>query len=1337
MTATPDSAARDPEASPERLLALLDKDDATNRLLARHLRASAELLEKLSHSSDKVTRRAVASHPNIPPQTLVRLGQQFPKEFLANPALDLLLMVSPDLIEQAPQAFLIRLLKQAACPTSLLVWAAGHSQAKVQLAVGMNANAPRQALEKLNASAHPSVLDAIRSKNGFGLIADPEKGFKQAVLNLMDSRPTESLYWDWRSGAIGLAQWSALPSRFRLAIATPWRELPAAMVAVILHKTTWEFDRLNKVLRNYPWSHLVDGPDLPVPLTLLELLAKDSDQEVRRNVARHPSASAGTLELLAADSEAWVRADVASNPSAACDVLQALAGDLDEAVRAGVARNPATRVLVLEILARDSHPNVRWGVASNPSTPMQMLDFLAGDTESWVRTAVASNSATPGAVLDELANDSDVAVRETIAGNTSASRQALAALAEDAESKIHRRVARNPSAPAKALERLGQDLNSWIRADVGGNPSSPVEVLEALATDPEGHVREKVACNPSTPASTLQLLSQDMQTSVRLEVAGNPAAPSSALEMLAKDSDDDARQAVASNRSTPEETLELMAKDLHTGVRIEVARNPSTPLSALAAMAKGKAANVRYAVAAGQSHRSEQLSRALWSDAKKGARLSLASNHQLSPALLDEFAKSAEQEVELVVLLGNKNLGESTAQFLADRLLTMEPTESPWYRQELSKASPDVVRAAQLGQVLSYFGKDPDKAALAQPVLPKLMALSSGPFIEPSRIVRLAGSTDWLIRAAVARNRGTPETLLKKLGADVHPLVASLARSSQRYLSDPHPDEATRSAPGPDLFRAASEILDRARKLASAGRGHSRPASIASWVVDEVWGDRVGIDELIAVLSQHQGSSDMFPSILDRLDPAQVAWIFDHGSKSMYTDVRSLLAQCRACPISALKTLSVDAEPQVLLGVLSNPSLPRSEHTSIVRRLERKSWRRQDEKRRAFVNTLMAKALPPDVLEALMLSSYQFWVLRNEFVPARLLEAMASGLIQPEGVAMKVQADAQSVRVAANPSAPSALLARLGKHAAKRVRQAVAGNVSAPMQSLEMLANDSEQDVREEVAGNSSAPQPVLESFSEDSNKSIRVRLAGNPSTPETMLQSLAMDTTGAVREAVAANSSTPAAILEMLSEDAEDAVQSAVAGNRATPSAILGKMATDPDERFLRPLANNPSTPLPQIKAMSMHWERGVRVDATMNIAARFSCDQWAIRFKQAIQRKTGINDGVAHERPGPLSPVDVLRGLEWLELLYGDEDPKGLTKASRSRDWLFRLGVALHPGTNEGILRLLRKDSDVEVARAAALPRAEVVTAGETWTAAQLRIDSPAAYEALLQPGARTTCP
>ena len=196
----PKNPAQDPDATRESLLALLDKGETTNRLLAKHPRASAELLEKLSHSSDKATRQGVAANPNTPPEIYVKLGQQFPKEFLANPALDLLLMMNPALMEEVPEALLVRLLKQAACPASLLSWAADRPQERVQLAVAMNPKVPEQGLEKLRLSPHQSVREAVKAPTGLDIsdpIEDPEKAFEQAVKDRLNSMTPSELHESW------------------------------------------------------------------------------------------------------------------------------------------------------------------------------------------------------------------------------------------------------------------------------------------------------------------------------------------------------------------------------------------------------------------------------------------------------------------------------------------------------------------------------------------------------------------------------------------------------------------------------------------------------------------------------------------------------------------------------------------------------------------------------------------------------------------------------------------------------------------------------------------------------------------------------------------------------------------------------------------------------------------------------------------------------------------------------------------------------------------------------------------------------------------------------------
>ena len=65
--------AKSPDSNAERLSLLAGTSKAIDRLLARHPNASPSLLEKLSHSRDKTTRKHVAIHPNAPKSVLLEL----------------------------------------------------------------------------------------------------------------------------------------------------------------------------------------------------------------------------------------------------------------------------------------------------------------------------------------------------------------------------------------------------------------------------------------------------------------------------------------------------------------------------------------------------------------------------------------------------------------------------------------------------------------------------------------------------------------------------------------------------------------------------------------------------------------------------------------------------------------------------------------------------------------------------------------------------------------------------------------------------------------------------------------------------------------------------------------------------------------------------------------------------------------------------------------------------------------------------------------------------------------------------------------------------------------
>lgn len=805
----PKNPAQDPEATPESLLVLLDKDDKTNRLLARHPRASADLLEKLSHSSDEATRRNVASNPNTLPETLIKLGQQFPKEFLANPALDLLLMIQPTLMEEVPQSLLIRLLKQDHCPPSLLTWAAGHPQAKVQLAVAMNANASEQAFEKLRASPHASVKDAVKTSIGnIEQIPDPEMAFEQAVRDRLASMKSTELFEAWSEGDIGLAQWIALPLTFRLDKATALCFGPEH-IARVLRDTTWTFDKLKEALPNYLYWDQV-ASDLATSSHVLEHMAKEPDAALRRSVARNPSTPVQVLIEAALDSDSEIRAAIALNRSTPVPVLIALSQDPDAGVRSNIARNSSTPDSVLKILANDSDSGVRLSVVRNPLTPLTVLSMFALDSDDWVRSQAALNPAMPIAELESLAKDSHDDVRLSAAGNISlpvAVREVLLTsllkkldkylrkqtardpltvveilkiLSKDPESEVRWTVAENKSTPVDVLEALAMDTHIGVRQSVALNTSTPTAVLENLAKELDSGlslIRRSLAENPSTPVSVLAELAQDWDSSVRELVARNLSTPSSWLVELAEDDESSVRAAVAVNSRTPPDLLAQLSLDRTVDVLIAVANNPNTPVTALLPLIKSKSGNVRSAISS-QAHRSEEIFSALSNDSNVDVRRALSNNLELETQVLDEFALFVETEADWVNLLSHPNLSKQGVQFIADQLFNTSAEDSPWFNNEVSTVPLDLEEAALSSSVLSYFGRNPNKSVLAKRPLAPVMALCAAQAVDPSRIVKVVGSTDWLVRAAVARNPSTPPNLLKKLSADAHPLVAALAKSN-------------------------------------------------------------------------------------------------------------------------------------------------------------------------------------------------------------------------------------------------------------------------------------------------------------------------------------------------------------------------------------------------------------------------------------------------------------------------------------------------------------------------------------------------------------------------------
>ena len=528
-------AARDPSTSSESLERCVGLGPTVDRLLARHPNAPAQLLEELSHSSDRATRKAVVLNPSTPKEALLRLAPQFPGDFFKNPAFDWLLVEHPNLMFEIGGGVLKNLLKRSECPSSFMVWAAVNGSELERLAVAMNR------------SATPDVLQAIERRGGKAARAaqlhsnhplagddvDLESAFRQAVERAISEC--------CRANSIpSLAQWPALSLMERL-------------------------DSYLEVCIAFATSRLAPVQQAEA---ILNELARDSNQGVR-----------------------WM---VSCNRSVPGHLLQGLAGDSDLEIQAAITENPGApvdaRAQVLHKLCEHSDVEIRCLVARNEVAPQDLLLKLADSGNFQVRRAVASNPSAPTHLLHEMAADSNQGIRAAVAANTAATETIQATLASDKSSDVRLRVAGNLVTPNWVLEKLAADASETVQCAVARIASAPKAVLADLAIHKSKYVRRAVSSNPAASLDTrLRIvleLASDNDLEMRCFLSENPITPIDLLTKFVRAGSKTAlRRSVASNAQVPDELLNRLSRDRNLGVRLAVARNTSTSIPVLQKLA--------------------------------------------------------------------------------------------------------------------------------------------------------------------------------------------------------------------------------------------------------------------------------------------------------------------------------------------------------------------------------------------------------------------------------------------------------------------------------------------------------------------------------------------------------------------------------------------------------------------------------------------------------------------------------------------------------------------------------------------------------------------------------
>lgn len=1262
------------ERSAEELSGAFGQYVEADRVIASHPNASADLLEKLSHSTDKSTRRRVVGNPNTPAEVYVHLGQQFPREFLANPALDLLLIVNPGLMEEVPEALLIRLLKHADCPSSLLAWAAGHSQAKVQLAVLMNAKAPEEALEKLRVSDHIFVRESVGLQTKFAGEIDPEAAFEQAVRDRLASLSMKELDEAWSAGDIGLAQWEALPLCFRLAKAIPPSGISPEAIARILTDTNWTIEAVREALPNFDgWAKVARIQSLPA--TLLKRLAVDSDAWTRRNTAINHFTPISVLESLSVDSDVGVREWIARNPKTPEKVLETLAKDVAD-VRIAVARNQSVSLSVLEMLASDLDIYVRRSIAQNVITPLSLLEKLASDHSKLVRAAVASNKLLSSEVCKVLAKDLDAEVRRELARNTSTPAEVLLDLSKDLDEGVRREVAGNTSAPDQGLFYLSKDSAISVKYELSRNPITPFELTDTF----EIRDLQALSVNQRIPETLFYELAKHPDYSVRKSVAKNPQLPQEIVAAMSRDKSFRVRESIAANPISPAEVLEELLLDRSKRVSEKAVKNPNTPWGGL--MGWMSSATVSASV-----------------------RLDLIQKKRLDGPTLQKMMQRSVTEGDLQSLLEHPNLDKQSAQTIANKLLSTPAVEGLWYQQELDKTNLEEVEAVKAGSMFRYSGRDPNRAVLAKRPLASLMALSAGSFVEPRRIVRGARSPDWLVRAATARNLGTPANLLKRLTSDVNPLVASLSKLSLHRMQVWTVEETESNKQPIRIYRVVEEVRKRA----------TRAPNPLDFAFDPVWNRHIHVSDFLEIVGKMGGQflGEVLLKFLEHINENDRPKVLIDITKISNRYALSEVASLSECPKDLLLELAKQADPRVLISLYKNTST-----SSDVRIMAVKSMLRLRGQKR--VDLAAENDLPEVVIERLELDvdhRVQESLAKNVHTQSEILDRLAvhKNIEIRKAVAKNKNTNTNTLimlfrenedervfhALLDNPNLPDLLI----QECLQKVRDFfAASNQHAPLHTLERLSASDNLHIRCRVASNPRTPLFVLSKLATDSEWYVRKHLASNPNLPFEIQDLLAKDVTSSVRMTLAQNPNTHGSILEFLArEGCEDySILKSILQNVNTPKLCLEELSLHFSSEVRALVASNPKITLERLSFLSVDDDPKVRSNAVRNMCRDSSLRSSLVeRAVEGLVRANSLREceQIYDQNYCVIQISDLVRALVLLNLAPGldEADIDMLGKGSRSLDWLTRLAVVLHPKISQGILNLLCHDGDPEVRGAA----------------------------------------
>jgi hypothetical protein len=549
--------------------------DAERRLIAADPSTDPEILRKLEYSSDPAIREAVTLNPNTPVEVLLRLGAEFPAQFLDNPLFPLLLLENPNLHSEIPIKTLASLVKQENVPVSFLLECAIKGRwldnsHELLLGLTINPNLPRQALERLIEGMIWEVSQS--SKLHINWAGEVKLNSDEIELQIIEAVGLQKI----SDKEVLPLQWLA---KLRLVpdfIVNSWLEgnhnggyLTREILPFIYLNQNINSEIAQKLAEHSYWLvRQAIANHHHTPISVLEKLAEDKYREVRQAIAVNPKTPVQILEKLAYDIDAEVRQTIARNPCTPQHTLDKLSRDR-MFIRRGVAENIKTNHYILkdlaeipfircsvlinhncpEIIRRTFWKNTKQlgvyeclEIAKNPLTPSYILDMLALDKSRFPETsvpkiaeAVARNSNTSVNTFEKIVRSRDAFVREMfLAGfesNPNIDREDLVRLSNDSDFKYS--VAAHPNLPITLIEDFFRDKDKNFYLSLAKNPATPsrilAEILESLPTNQE-KIRQLIAKHPHTSGKILNKLALDSK--MHSSLMENPNLPINLWEKI-------------------------------------------------------------------------------------------------------------------------------------------------------------------------------------------------------------------------------------------------------------------------------------------------------------------------------------------------------------------------------------------------------------------------------------------------------------------------------------------------------------------------------------------------------------------------------------------------------------------------------------------------------------------------------------------------------------------------------------------------------------------------------------------------------------------------------------